>query len=275
MVPQVLARDLVLRHAALGVERRRDRGEEAGVGQDPQADRGPRRVEQLAQLGDDPLARQVRPRDRREAASAARVAGSIVKSRPAARRAARSIRRASSPKRVAGSPTARRTRRSVSARPSNGSTRCGVSPGAPPQAIALTVKSRRARSTSTRSPNSTRCGRRKSAYSWSERNVVISTLGRPVARRDTDGHRPERVLVAGPREELDDPLRPCVGREIPVVGGPTEEPVAHAAARRRTPGGRSPAAGRRAPGRPAGSRRRRPLPRPASPGRPQFRPRKR
>ena len=59
MVPEVLARDLVLGEAALLGEVRRDRREQAGVGHEPQTDRGERRRQELFELGHDPLAREV------------------------------------------------------------------------------------------------------------------------------------------------------------------------------------------------------------------------
>ena len=59
VVPQVLARDLVLGDAALRGEVGRDRGQQPGVAQQPKADRRRGRAEQLVELGRDPLARQV------------------------------------------------------------------------------------------------------------------------------------------------------------------------------------------------------------------------
>ena len=72
------------------------------------------------------------------------------------------------------------------------------------------------------SPNSTRCGRRKSAYSCSVRKVVISNTSSP----SPDGHGPEPVLVDRAREQLHDPLRQRVGREVPVRGLAAQERVA-------------------------------------------------
>ena len=71
--------------------------------------------------------------------------------------------------------------------PSNGSTIEGsaaapaaVGAGASrPHAMAFTVKSRRARSARMSSPNSIRCGRRKSAYSCSLRKVVTWSTSVP------------------------------------------------------------------------------------------------
>ena len=60
VVPQVLARDLVLGDPTLRGQLRRDRREETRVGQESQTDRRPRGAQQLAQLGGDPLAGQVR-----------------------------------------------------------------------------------------------------------------------------------------------------------------------------------------------------------------------
>ena len=130
---------------------------------------GARRAEQLVELGRDPLAGQVA----RPASARAWIAGQRRRLDPEARASPRAGRPGSSggrPPRTALAgrrpPAARRA--ATSAAPSYGSTSAGVPPAATaaavaPQAIALTVKSRRARSTSMVSPNSTRCGRRKSA----------------------------------------------------------------------------------------------------------------
>ena len=59
MVPQGLAGDLVLAHADLERELRRDHGEQPRVGHQAQPDRWPGRLEQPGELGRDPLARQV------------------------------------------------------------------------------------------------------------------------------------------------------------------------------------------------------------------------
>ena len=92
------------------------------------------------------------------ARAAARVAGSMVKSRQEAKRSARKMRSASSSKRRAGSPTQRMNPAARSARPPKGST-------TPPSsnAMALMVKSRRARSSLRSVTKRTRSGRR-----WSE-----------------------------------------------------------------------------------------------------------
>ena len=83
---------------------------------------------------------------------AAAVTGSIVSSKREANRAARRVRSASSLKRSAALPTARKTRASRSSRPPCGSTKAPLITGSPPSsparpnAMAFTVKSRRARS---------------------------------------------------------------------------------------------------------------------------------
>ena len=110
VVPQVLAGDLGLGDAALVGQLDRDLAEQAGGLQQAQADRRPVGGQELGQLARDPLAREV-PDELGLAADRGERAGPIVKSSWAARRTARIIRRASSPKRSAGTPTATRRRR--------------------------------------------------------------------------------------------------------------------------------------------------------------------
>ena len=115
VVPEVLARDLVLGDAALGGELRRDVVEEPGLGQQPQPDRRPGRRQQLVELGGDPLAGQVGDQRRRARVIAASVAGSIAEVEGRGEPDG-----ADHPQRVllealAGSPTARRTRAATSA----------------------------------------------------------------------------------------------------------------------------------------------------------------
>ena len=164
VIPEVLARDLVLRHAALRGELRRDRGEQARVGHQPEPDRRP-----LAR----PAACAARSRSARPTGGAT---SSAVAAIAGQRRRLDRRSRASPPVGRRG-PSAARPRRSASpgrrrpgasgprGRPGRRAGRRGrgAPPGSAPQAIALTVKSRRARSSSIESPNSTRCGRRKSA----------------------------------------------------------------------------------------------------------------
>jgi hypothetical protein len=109
-------------------------------------------------------------------ASAARVSSSGSISSTAARRATRSGRSASSRKRASGSPTARSVRLRMSRAPP-----CGSSsrPSAIEYANAFTVRSRRARSSSTSRVNHTWSGRRTSLYSPSRRNVVTSSSTTP------------------------------------------------------------------------------------------------
>ena len=87
-------------------------------------------------------------------------------------RAARSIRNGSSLNDTSGDNGVRNVRVARSAAPPNGSTRFGVD-AVTSNAIALTVKSRRERSVSMSSANST-CGLRESSLYASARWVVIS-----------------------------------------------------------------------------------------------------
>ena len=169
VVEQVLALDLVLRRsrAARAISGRRTL-EQARLLQQPKPDRRPRRREQLPQLGGDALARDVGGE------------GRVLADRGEGRRIDRELQDgrqpdgADHPQRVLAEPrrgladgadaaAARRRRRRRTGRRS----RAGVGAGrrrAPsaasgarrtPQAIAFTVKSRRARSSRTSSPNST------------------------------------------------------------------------------------------------------------------------
>ena len=90
--------------------------------------------------------------------AAASVAGSISKFSCAEKRKARKMRSASSEKRTSGSPTARKIPFSRSSRPPNRST----SPTVSFHAMALTVKSRRDRSSAIRPVKATASGWRPS-----------------------------------------------------------------------------------------------------------------
>ena len=165
VVPEVLALDLVLRHAAL----RRERPARCRpAGPCPRA-----AAARPTALGA-PAACRARSRSaRRRGAGPARPAPGCRPASPPRRRTRASLPAArpgpsgARPPRSAAAARRRRAGRAPGCRPrpSYGST----SPGEPaaaataPHAIALTVKSRRARSASMVSPNSTRCGRRKSA----------------------------------------------------------------------------------------------------------------
>ena len=92
------------------------------------------------------------------ARAACPVGGSMAKPNRAANRYSRRMRRASSSKRVAGSPTARRMPCCRSCCPPKGS----MSPSASLQAMALMVKSRRARSCRTSGTKCTSSGWRPS-----------------------------------------------------------------------------------------------------------------
>jgi hypothetical protein len=102
---------------------------------------------------------------------ASNVSGSSSSSRVATKRAARRTRSPSSEKRARALPTARRRFSLMSFCPPNGSI-TERSNGS--TAIAFTVKSRRARSCSRSSTNSTESGRRPSEYAPSPRRVVTS-----------------------------------------------------------------------------------------------------
>ena len=103
---------------------------------------------------------------------AASVAGSSSNPSCEANRATRITRNPSSVNRATGSPTARNTRASRSFTPSNGS---NIAFPATSYAIALTVRSRRNRSSCSGTPNTTESGRRASVYAPSPRYVVTST----------------------------------------------------------------------------------------------------
>ncbi len=108
-------------------------------------------------------------------ARTAAVSSGVGSSRyPAMKRAARNMRSGSSPKLTSGAIGVRSVRVARSTAPSNGS----MSAGSPvstvsSRAIAFTVKSRRERSLSISSANTT-CGLRESSVYASARNVVIS-----------------------------------------------------------------------------------------------------
>src|SRR5438132_9409182 len=108
---------------------------------------------------------------------ARRVPGSSASRSVLANRTARSGRNPSSRKRASASPTARRRQRRRSSAPEKGSR---STPAIGSQAMAFTVKSRRARSPSMSPRNVTALGRRPSRYGPSPRNVVTSTLCSPV-----------------------------------------------------------------------------------------------
>ena len=98
--------------------------------------------------------------------------------------------------------------------------------GSRPHAIALTVKSRRARSSRCRRRTRRRCGRRKSAYSCSLRNVVISRTS-PSRRTATV---PNAFSYTAPGNSCEHPVGSRVGREVPVLGRSAEQRVTHRAA---------------------------------------------
>ncbi len=102
--------------------------------------------------------------------SAAKVAGSISNPSTVANRIARSIRSRSSLNRLAGSPIARTTRRSRSARPP---TKSMTSPSIGSKNIPLIVKSRLSAS-SRGEEKVTASGCRPSMYAPSDRNVATS-----------------------------------------------------------------------------------------------------
>ena len=126
----------LLRTAGERLELRKQLLDDAELHRERQADRRPRRQQQLLDFAPDALGRQVVERECRGTAS--RASSSSANSNRAANWTARSTRRLSSPN-VAGSTT-RRSRRSMSPRPSKGSRYSSVSGS---HAMALIVKSRR------------------------------------------------------------------------------------------------------------------------------------
>ena len=117
-------------------------------------------------------------------------AGSTVSPSVAASRTARTMRSASSRNRVLRVADGPQDPRVEVVEPAERVEQRRVSrrPGRVPRRCALTVKSRRARSAVMSSPNSTRCGRRKSAYSCSrpERGHLEHVVAA------SDRHGPER-----------------------------------------------------------------------------------
>ncbi len=163
VIPEVLPVDLVLGDADAG---QRARATDCASSPESWSSRNPIDGSGARRSRPSSIARRSPERWRMSSARsgiAAHVEGSIENPSSAARRTARIIRSASSSKRRGGSPTARRSRAATSARPPWGSMSCRGPPGSAPQAMAFTVKSRRARSSSIDSPNSIRWGRRKSA----------------------------------------------------------------------------------------------------------------
>ena len=145
-------------------------------------------------------------------ALAAAVAGSSSSPSSTTRRTARSVRSGSSAKAV--SETIRTTRASRSARPPCGSS---SSPPASGSAIALIVKSRAARSASM-SPCSVT---RSTCQPWSG----------PTTRQAPNA--PDSSNATPPRRARDRPrglARVAVERDVQVVRGAAEQPVAHGAA---------------------------------------------
>ena len=217
---------------ALGRELRRDHGEQPGVHGEPEAGGRDRRRQQLRR------ARRPTRSPLRWATSEALAAIAVERPRldlePERRR---EPNRPDHPERVLAEPGRRvadgpqapsrqvvepgeRVGQAMSRRPASSPT------AGPPQAIALTVKSRRARSASRSAPKATRCGRRKSAYSCSVRNGVISNTSCP--RRTATV--PNRFSYTDPWNSGEDLVRQRVRGEVPVRRPPVEERVAQRAA---------------------------------------------
>ena len=116
----------------------------------------------------------------------AAVFSSMEKPSTAENRSARRMRRASSSKRRSGSPTHRRMPAIKSSCPPKGSR---IVPSSP-SAMALTVKSRRFRSSSRERVKVTVSGRRWSWYAPSQRKVVTSTPPRSVRTVTVPWRRP-------------------------------------------------------------------------------------
>ena len=229
VVPQVLARDLVLGHPTLRGELRRDVVEQAQVGQQPQRHRRPRAAEHL---------RRARPRcarrtggrpARARAWMPASVAGSMPKSSVAARRTTRSMRSASSSKRRRGSPTARRVRDARSASPSCGSTsdRRLARPAAPGDGVDGHVAAGQV--------ELDRVGELDVMRPPEVGVVVVGAEGRDLDLADgrvagPDGDRPERVLVDGVVEQRLGLLGPGGRGQVPVPRRHAQQRVAQRAA---------------------------------------------
>ena len=218
--PEILAGHLVLRHAALGRELRRDRGEEPGVGHQPEPDRRTRRPQQLPELGRDPLAGQVdgKPRTGLDPGQRRGLDREVV--------GRREPDRPDHPERVLLEPDPRLT---------DGPQRSGLEVA--PAVVGIDQRRGHARD---RSPGH-RVDREVAAREVEldrvaeldrVRTAEVAVLVVAPERRDrievgagANGHRPERVLVDRPGEQLEEPVRPGVRGEIPVVRRPTEERV--------------------------------------------------
>ena len=255
VVPEVLARDLVLGDPALRGELRRDRREEPGVAQRAAA-RPTAPVAASSLSSSAPMrspercatssARRLRSR-RASPGSIAEVEGR------------REPDGADHPQRVLVEPRARDRRRRAGAGPDveraaeRVDERCGRRrPVGPPHAMALTVKSRRARSSSIVVAELDPMRPAEVGV------VVVGPEGRDLEclAVAADGHRAEAVLVDRAGEQLDEPLGPGVGGEVPVGGRPIEQRRRAATRRPRRRRGRRPAAcSSRAPRRPPGRRR--------------------
>ena len=185
VLPEVDARRLLLRQADLPREEREERRQQAGLGQHAEATRRCRHGQHLAQLLADALGRdrggvrcsraQRRERGRLDlevelggqADGPQQAQGVLVEA------LGRIADRADDPGRevalAAGGVDQLEVALAAAVRDD------GIASACRPYARALMVKSRRARSSSRDSENSTRSGRRRSRYSMSRRKVVTST----------------------------------------------------------------------------------------------------
>ncbi len=212
VVPQVLARDLVLGDAALrrelGARSARAARSRTAAGARPTASARPsslsssaairspdRWATSSARVADPGQRRRLRPRTRASSAS----------------RTARIIRSASSSNRVAGSPTARRTRAPASSAPPYGSIERGrlARPGAPGHRVDREVAARQV--------ELDRVAELDPVRAAEVGVVVVGPEGRDleVLAVAPDRDRPEPVLVDGAREELDDLARAVRPRRGP------------------------------------------------------------
>ena len=205
---------------------RGDPFEQAGIGQQPQPDRRPLGREQLRQLGRDPLAGQVADevRVRFDAGQ-----GGGLDREPERRREAN---RADHPERVLLEAF---LRVADGAECPGGDVlpaavrideRRAAAPAGAPQATALTVKSRRARSTSTD------VAELDAMWPPEVGVVVVGAERRHLVQLAAvaDHHGPERVLVHGVREELEDLVGARIGGQVPVERRPAEQGIAQRAA---------------------------------------------
>ena len=243
VVPEVLARHLVLRDAPLRGQVGRDAREQARLGEQPQARSTgvrPRAACRARRRSVRPTGgRRVRPGRRSRPASSASTSNSSV----AASRTARTIRSASSSNRRAGSPTARRSRAPMSATPSYGSTSPGVAARSAraPHAIALhgEVAAREVELDRVAELDPVRAAEVGVVVVGPERRDLEDIVAVDARPRSRTGSRRRR-----PGEGLRSASGSAVGREVPVVRARDRGRRRAASRRRHTRRARPPRASR-------------------------------